>query len=665
MSLTQLPNGHTVIVDTETSNLYPDSGQFVSVVSFAYRRPDDGQLVAKALPFDQGPMQPDLTSGDPWANNALAKELDARTFKRISKWPQWALDDNAPNLHSKHFIGLITELLRFKLVFHNAKFDMLAIRNGLRSTSGLDLEGAFYHDTQLAQHVEEPQMPTALKLTAVRLELADGGEDEAQKALDPWLGPKQGKNADPRYDLVPWSVMSPYATEDALLTHLLYDYQVENGYSKGNWDHVLREFNLMLTLYRMEQRGLPFDATGMRENSKLLEVERKRLAEIIPFKGGTDGPTPASARRFFFTDAERPPFKDKITKPSKTFPQGQAQVDDEVIERLVKAKVPFASEYAAHEGAKSAYSKWYGAWPNLAGKDGRLRTCHRQGRVVSGRLSVERVQLHAIPHDARMPQVPGLIPVREFFPSPPGYELWEFDISQAEIRIATAVARCQPMLDGIEAGDDSHSIATRLMFADQFAGYEGREEEHPKWDEFRQVAKRCNLGILYGIGAGGLRDQIAKFTGIVYPMTKVRGFRDQWLEAFPEFAVALERTQERAERQGFVRLYNGRIRWFDEHEPSHKAFNQYVQGSLAETMKDVMCEVEDTYPDSLLLQIHDSLVMQIPESDVPTWTKEIPELISLRFEQAFTDSWHGPSRSPVTVPFKSDAKRFGRYTKEK
>lgn len=665
MGLRDLPTGHQVVVDTETSNLYPDSGQFISVVSFAYRDPNTNEIVAKALPFDQGPMQTDLTtSGDPWANNALNKELDARTLKRVSKWPQWALDDNAPNLHPKHFAGLLEELSRFNLVYHNAKFDMLAINNGTRSASGMDLQDAFYWDTQLVQHVVEPQMPTALKSSAVRLELTDGGEDAAQKALDPWLGPKQGKNADPRYDLVPWSVMEPYATEDAVLTLLLKEFQEQQGFRPGEWDHSLREFELMITLYRMEMRGLPFDAAGMRENSKLLEADRKRLASLIPFKGGTDGPTPAAARKFFFIDADRPPFKDKITKPSKTFPNGQAQVDDEVIERLVKQHVPFAKEYQQHEGAKSALSKWYGAWPDLTGKDGRLRTCHRQGRVVSGRLSVERVQLHAIPHDSRMPKVEGLIPVRDFFYSPTGYELWEFDISQAEIRIATAVARCQPMLDGIEAGDDSHSIATRLMFADQFVGYEGREEEHPKWDDLRQVAKRCNLGILYGAGVQVIREQIAKFTGITYPVNKVREFRDRWLEAFPEFGDALEKAQARAEAQGFVRLYNGRIRWFSEYEPSHKAFNQYVQGSLAETMKDVMCEVEDTYPDSLLLQIHDSLILQIPDAKVPEWTKSVPDLISRRFEEAFASPWH-TNRPSVVVPFKSDAKRFGRYTKEK
>lgn len=655
MRLRDLPDNHLVIVDTETSNLYPDSGQFVSVVSYAFRRPDTRELVAKALPFDQGPMRPELASAEKRSAAEPEKELDARTLKRISKWPQWALDDNAPNLHPRHYTGLLNELRRFNLVYHNAKFDQLSLRQGPRSVSGIDLEKAFYWDTQLTQHVVEPQMPTALKASAVRLELTDGGEDESAKALEPWLGPKQGKNADPRYDLVPWSVMAPYATEDALLTHLLYEYQVERGFRSGEWEHVLREFELMITLYRMEIRGLPFDAAGMRENSKLLEAERKRLAEIIPFKGGTGTPTPPAAVKFFFTEADRPPFKDKLTE------KGNPQVDDEVIERLVKLRVPYAREYQQHEGVKSAFSKWYGAWPDLTGKDGRLRTCHRQGKVVSGRLSVERVQLHAIPHDSRMPKVEGLIPVREFFYSAPGFQNWEFDISQAEIRIATAVARCQPMLDGIEAGDDSHSIACRLMFADQFAGFEGREEEHPKWDEFRQVAKRCNLGILYGAGVKVIQEQIAKFTGITYPLRQIGGFRDRWLEAFPEFGDALERAQKRAEAQGFVKLHNGRIRWFSEFEPSHKAFNQFVQGSLAEVMKDVMCEVEDTYPDALLLQIHDSLILEIPDDKVEEWTKSVPDLISRRFEEAFTSPWYGASRPPVTVPFKSDAKRFGRH----
>ena len=74
------------------------------------------------------------------------------------------------------------------------------------------------------------------------------------------------------------------------------------------------------------------------------------------------------------------------------------------------------------------------------GGDGRIRTSFRQTKVVSGRLSVERVQLQAIPHDYQLGTL-GVEGVRSFFKPDDGFELWEVDISQAEIRVATAVAR--------------------------------------------------------------------------------------------------------------------------------------------------------------------------------------------------------------------------------
>lgn len=505
MKLSDLPDGYPVSLDTETSGLFVDAGARISALSYAFRIPDkDGQwnpsqpMVHRAVPIDQGIVN--LPLGE--------KELDAKVIKRLSRWPDWALDEDAKNWCVDWFNRIVECLSRKRLILHNAKFDLDKFRTGLRgkeSETGIDLEDSFLWDTQLAQSVIEPQFGTSLKPTALRLHLGaelgvkEGMEDEEMLALKPWLGPRTGKNADPRYDLVPWSIMGPYAGMDAALTLLLAEYQwhlmgEELAFQKV---HVDREFDLMKVLYRMEGRGVGFDLDTAFKMEALIDAEKQRVADELPFD-----PTPTKARNFFFGPEPEGlghiVFSDKVTEK-----RGDPQVDDEVIERLVQEEwegQDVAKTYQRHEALKSANSKWYGAWPYMAGSDGRLRTNHRQAVVVSGRLSVERIQLQAIPHPYQMPKVDGLVGVRDLFiedeQCPCGcgqLEPWEFDVSQAEIRIATAVAQCRPMLEGFRRGDDSHSIATRLMFRDLFEqdGHAAKEEEHPHWEELRQVAKRA------------------------------------------------------------------------------------------------------------------------------------------------------------------------------
>lgn len=655
--LQDLPEGWPIAVDCETSAAHPDDGGTVAVVSLAYLDPVGNVLRSQAVPFDQGmndlPLGPKVFSPD--------NKLDKSCLRRISKWPEWAKTEVAPNRPPEDFDRLMGLLEPHELIFHNAKFDLAMIETGLRGHPGPRLQNSLEWDTMLAQLVREPQMPKALKATAVRLELTEAGMEDAEaEALKPWLGPKTGKNQDPRYDLVPWSVMEPYARVDAELTIMLWKRQQDELDPEADSEffrHFWREMALCQVLLNMERRGVGFDAEECRRAAEKLHLELDAIAERLPFKGGTGRPTPNAARKFFFiSSAEgepgvRPgtegfrglrPFPDKMTKG------GQPQVDEEVIKRLVEAGAPFAEEYERHEGLKSAISKWYEPWAESCGADGRLRTSHKQGGTVSGRLAVGRVQLQAIPHDYLMPSksVPS---VRSLFRPRPGYELWEFDVSQAEIRLATAIAQCKPMLEGILRGDDSHSIACKLMFE--------IDEDDPDWDQRRQVAKRCNLGILYGAGQKVIQEQLLKFTGIHYKLPQIRKWIDDWRGAFPQFVDALESAQKQAERKGFVRLYNGRERWFSDYEPSHKAFNQIVQGSLAEIMKDIMIDVDRTWPDELLLQIHDSILLEIPEEVAQERSAQVCELMKDRFEKAVWRPWE-PGGEPVVVPYRSDAKQW-------
>lgn len=645
---------------------------------------DQGQDVLEVLKATQKKNSDTYPSPDlldiPFGGLPLGpKELPLRHSKRLRKWLETSPDPSvgegaallqAPNRAPDAWGRLLRWLARQYLVLHNAKFDLHHLATGLRGREGadpdkgggLDLSGNTVFDTQLTQFVMDPRGGSSLKPTSVRLGLGRelgmdaGTEDAEQQALKPWKGPQ----TDPRFDLIPWAVIKPYAELDAALTLLLYEYQVEmleDPAFANEVKHARREFALMKTLFGMERRGIGYDVAESRRQAETARELMSEVAGKLPFK-----PTYPGAQKFFFgpeqgEDGEPTgnlghlPFNDKLTAT------GKPQVDEEVIDRLVKEQVPHAADFARYAELQSANSKWFQAWADLTGADGRLRTSHKQTKVISGRLSVQRAQLQAIPHDYLIPK--GLQPVRGLFRPKPDHALWEVDVSQAEIRIATAIAKCQPMLDQFLAGQDSHSAACWLMFRSEFARYDSIDQAKtdPRWDEFRQVSKRCNLGILYGAGAGTIREQIMKFTGITYPLPQVREWVNDWRRAFPQFVRMLEAAARKATQDGWVRLINGRVRWFSDYEPTHKAANQVIQGSQAEVIKDCLVRVDREFPGAVLLCVHDSIVLELPEQTAQRQADRVADILVEEFERAFTKVWR-KGEPPVRVPFKADCKRW-------
>lgn len=703
--MAKLPDCENLLVtcDTETSSLHTDDGSRIAVVSYAFRKPTkhaqrgwiqkpDAEIVAGAVAFDQGVV--DLPLGE--------KDLPSRQLKRINKtkpieaWidgevveviPKDEFYTPAPNADPAKFDVYIEWLKRQRSCWHNAKFDMQQFLAGLRGREGdasahaaRDLEASFWWDTQLAQAVLDPRFGTSLKPTSERYHLgrevgiAEGHEADEQRALSPWRGPMSGKDPDPRYDLIPWRVMKPYATGDAVLTLLLMEYQgrlldEEAGHW---WSHIARQFDLMIALYRMENRGIGFDAIGCRKQRDRLEIARERVKERLPFD-----PTPDKARVYFFNDPDEEdegkrglgviPYSHQMTEG------GKPQVTEEVIGRLThhadERVAEVARVYEQHENIKSAISKWYGAWPEFVGEDGRLRTSYQQARVVSGRLSAQRVQLQAIPHDYQLPDLRALgakqplVSIREFFVPRKGYQLWELDVANAEPRIATMIARCLPMYNSIMyEGLDTHSAACLLMFRDEIGPDKDGNEfgpDHADWTEYRQVAKRCNLGILYAAGPATIRDTIRKEVGVEYDLSQVKAWVEQYRRAFPQFVSATDYWSKFADANGYVRLINGRLRYFQAHEPLHKGMNQVVQGSVAEIMTDVMIEVEHRLSESMLLQIHDSLVLEVPEDRAEWYVIRCAYLMRQVFEKRMRLRWR-PDEPKRHMDFPVDIKPFGR-----
>lgn len=620
--------GELVAWDTETSGLFVDDGARLSIVSVAWVT-EAGEMRSYVFPFDQGTLdKTNLPKG--FQGDGLFGSVDNLD---VDSW--WFLCD---------------WLAKQRLVAHNAKFDSHMMAAGLRSKpdTGVDLIEAVAWDTQIGAALLDPLDNSQLKAMGQRLSLLGPDADERieERRLKEWLR-NHCPARSPRYDLAPWDVVGPYAAVDAELTVLAALQQMERiECGELSWQLIEEQFDLMATLYRMEERGVGYDVEAAAQEAgkveDLRDLAKAKVQRII----GARTVTEPGIRSFWFGHSSGSLGLEPVEKTER----GSASVAAPVVRVLAERGVPAAVEWQQFQAIDTAYTMWYGTWWKLCGEDGRLRCNYHQtkqpderGRergTVSGRLAVERVQLQAVPHDYQIPD--GIVPIRRFFRAKPGHELWEFDLSQAEPRVAAAITGCKPWIEAYAAGMDAHTSTTIEVF--------GIEPDHSDFNARRAVGKRLVLGTLYGAGPPTIRLQILKFTGIDYAVEECERLVARFRNALPEIYHYARAAQYRAERFGFVELINGRKRWFTPYETAaheqRKAFNAEIQGGVAVGVTDWMVEVEAKAPGILIGQVHDSLLCEIPTEQVERRCGQIA-----RAGERIFEDWFG-------IPFIVDMKRW-------
>lgn len=646
-----------VAFDTETSGLYVDDGARVSTVSVAwvdyegewldfanekkemtwsieeFAPGEYAPIVSAAWPFDQGVVGKPEDTGQYtlWAD---AENLDREEWFVLAKWLYEVGGGDRfvyPDERLEAEQGLIC---------HNALFDVLMMDAGCRRWPdlGINLLEQIAWDTQNVSHLLWPLMEdprtgrptTSLKPTSrVQFGVEVGDEsDKVQKYL------KKKKLPAGRWDLMPWDIVGPYADQDARLTIMKYlrqRWEIDNGV-RGQWfgsvgttyDRVHRRLATMKVLTRMEMRGLPYDEVESRLAADLCIERAKKIGDALPFN-----PDSEEAKKYYFDHGVTTRGVDCLDLPAYELTEkGNPSLTAEVLERMVADRVPFARELAEYNKATNAASMWYNGYADRMGADGRLRTRFRQNGTTSTRFSVERVNLQAIPQDYRLSShaiLEGIPTPRQLIKSAidkmPGWTGWELDLAQAELRVAALFAGCDKMLQMIENGDDLHSYTTQELFS--------ISEDHPDWFKMRQVGKRGNFSLGFGSGGDTFGKMIRKETGI----DLMGGMADQivrdWNALYPEFGRAIDRhsavvaKRQRKYGEGWIDLQNGERRWFHKFEDTHKAFNQRVQGNLAQFGIDWMLWSDeflrqqdlDRFNAGLILTIHDSQVLLLPDSE--------------------------------------------------
>ncbi len=369
---------------------------------------------------------------------------------------------------------------------------------------------------------------------------------------------------------------------------------------------------LIPVLLAMEQTGIELDSDFLAELSVGVTAELEQLQSKIFDLAGEEFnlQSPKQMGVILFEKLGYPVLKK--TKKTKSYSTSAA-----TLQALADQGLPLPTLILEHRELSKLLSTYIDALPLIVGDDGRLHTRYNQVGAATGRLSSSNPNLQNIPIRTKRGQE-----IRKAFLARDGYQLVVADYSQIELRLLAHIAEEEEMLAAFAAGEDIHlSTASKVLgLAREFITAEQR-----------RAAKVINFGILYGMSAWGLAQNLK------IPPKDAQSFIDTYLARYPKVQVYIDSTIADAEAEGKVETLHGRPRWLPELNNRNRAvrenarrmaINARIQGTAADILKLAMIAVDhklrDQFPDaSLLLTVHDELVVECPEGQV----EEVSQLV--------------------------------------
>jgi len=369
-------------------------------------------------------------------------------------------------------------------------------------------------------------------------------------------------------------------------------------------------------LRRMEQNGVLIDVFALAQQSEelgrkmaLLEREAHTLAGQ-PFNLNS----PKQLADILFVKQGLPILKRTPTKAPST--------DEEVLEKLA-LDFPLPQkilDYRTFAKLKNTYTDKLPGMVNPS--TGRVHTHFSQTVAVTGRLSSSDPNLQNIPVRTAEGRR-----IRQAFIAPPGQVLVSADYSQIELRIMAHLSHDPRLLEAFTRGEDVHRITAAEIV--------GIPVEAVSNDQ-RRAAKTINFGLIYGMSAHGL----ARTLGI--ERSAAQAYMDRYFARYPGVARYMEETRQAARERGYVdTVFGHRIMTPDIQSPhasrrqaaERAAINAPMQGTAADIIKMAMVAVQDWLDaeqaaSRLILQVHDELVLEVPDAELPHVRTELPRLMT-------------------------------------
>ncbi len=362
------------------------------------------------------------------------------------------------------------------------------------------------------------------------------------------------------------------------------------------------ELRLTVVLGAMEDAGVRIDTYRMGEITARLSDRIEELEARAYELAGEEFVlgSPQQLGRILFEKLELTPGRKGKTGYS---------TDSKVL-RAIRADHEIVPAIEEWRELTKLVNTYLGPLPTLIGEDGRLHTTINQTVAATGRLSTTRPNLQAIPIRTELGRE-----IRSAFVAEPGHRLLSADYSQIELRILAHVSGEPKLRDAFARGEDIHTATAAEVL--------GKDPATLMKDE-RNVAKMINFGIVYGISAFGLSENLD------IPKEQAQAYIDAYLARFPLVQAFIARTIVQAGEDGYATSLLGRRRPVPELRASNRqtrgfgervAVNFVMQGSNADIIKVAMVAIHDRLRAEgrgarLVLQVHDELLLEVPETEV-------------------------------------------------
>lgn len=373
------------------------------------------------------------------------------------------------------------------------------------------------------------------------------------------------------------------------------------------------EMPLIEVLAQMELNGIQLDLKVLKELSADTEKRLIKLIEDIYALCGCQFNinSPKQLRDVLFEKLKLPVIKKTKTGPS---------TDEEVLTKLAKQhKLPaLLLEYRQLMKLKTTYIDTLPDLVNPA--TGRVHSSFNQAATETGRLSSTRPNLQNIPIKTDI----GKNIRRAIVAYAADHRLLSCDYSQIELRILAHLSNDENLISAFKAGKDIHNATASLIYG---------MEENNITGSMRELAKRVNFGIVYGLSSYGL----ARDLGI--SLEEAQQFIDAYFLRYPQVKLYIQEQIARAKEDGFATTILGRKRYIPEIDNKNQGIRQFaerqavntpIQGSAADMIKLAMIKIHNQIRDrgletKMIIQIHDELLFDVPTQELDTTVNLVKE----------------------------------------
>ena len=372
------------------------------------------------------------------------------------------------------------------------------------------------------------------------------------------------------------------------------------------------EMPLMEVLVSMERNGVKVDADFLGTMSKKLEKEAAKIEKYIYELAGVEFNinSPKQLAEILFE-------KLKLTPTRRTKTGFSTNVD--VLEELAQVH-PLPAEILTFRTLSKLKSTYVDALPAMINPDtGRLHTSFNQAVTATGRLSSSDPNLQNIPIRTDVGRE-----IRRAFIAEREASLLAADYSQIELRILAHMSGDPALITTFIEDQDVHTRTASEIF--------GLSPEEIT-SEMRRKAKAVNFGIIYGMSAFGLAQNIGVSNA------EARRYIDSYFARYPKVREFLDRTIEDAKTKGFVTTLFGRRRFIPELGASvvsvrnfgeRTAVNTPIQGTAADIIKVAMIHIHNSMGEQglgsrMILQVHDELVFEVPDKEIELMKRLVKE----------------------------------------